>query len=155
MIENLSTNLIHGFAEECAGEFHEATDEELPLSLAKKAKRFIDLAKEKIDVDVSHHFTNFITTTTSQPISWTTENSKLTTLKTSGNQNDTYNIGYVCEFRRNKFSLNCLELALIIVTILILNVIIFVFVYQSALKSNPHRSGQGQIVEMTPLYNNR
>jgi hypothetical protein len=86
MLEGLSINLIGEFAKECARKFREATNEELPSSLAKKAKSFINLANEKKGVDVSHHFMEFITTTTPQPTSSTTENSKSTTLKTSGNQ---------------------------------------------------------------------
>jgi hypothetical protein len=177
MFENLSINLIGEFAEQCAREFREATNSEFSSSLDKIAKSFIDLAKEKKRVDVSHHFTEFtttttsqptsltteksksttlnmeFTTTTSQPTSLTTEKSKSTTLKTSGNQNDMYNTGYVCEFRSNIFNISCLRLSLIIVSILIL--IVIVCVYESALKSSQHRSGQGPIVEMTPLANNR
>jgi hypothetical protein len=116
---------------DCAKDFRKATDEVLPSSLAKMAKSFINLAKDKKGVDLSPHFMEFTS------------------------QNNTYNIGYVCEFRRNNFNLSCLKLSLITVTILILTLIAFVCVYQSALRSNLNRSGQGRIVELTPLSNNR
>jgi hypothetical protein len=86
MLESLPTDLIYGFAVECAKEFGIDMNKESPSSLAKKAKSFINLAKEKKGVDVSHHFVKFTTTTTPQPTSLTTEKSKSTTLKTSGNQ---------------------------------------------------------------------
>jgi hypothetical protein len=131
MLENLPNNFINKFAEECAREFRKGTNEESPLSLARKAKSFIDLAKEKRGVDVSKHFTEFTS------------------------QDDIYNTGYVCEFRRNNFNLSCLGLSLITVTILILTIIAFVCVYQSGLQSSLNRSGQGRIVELTLLSNNR
>jgi hypothetical protein len=165
ILDYFPTERMQDVAKRCAFKFREASNEECPSLTRKRTESFIQKTKNKMNIDVSEYFMEFIGTTTieatisdttiaestsSDPTTFDPTTSESPNFETLSNEIDSSNI---CEFRNGQFQLTCLQLSLIAFVMLILILFSLLSVYKFSSRTYMYKPNREQNFEMNLIAN--